>query len=139
MQRARVPVRFTLQVENLFCANPPNFIKLHQALSHYLGRVEVGIYLASLLPSFPLPTRITFSLLIINPNSARSITDGLAEALNPMAIGSEVSLTFYAAPPSAPPSINDYTTACLTAVHCFEALRRTEMLDAYDGFMICCC
>ncbi|KAI5474757.1 protein of Asp/Glu/hydantoin racemase family [Pseudohyphozyma bogoriensis] len=79
-------------------------------------------------------------LLIINPNSTPSITTGLEEALSPIA-PQGVKLSYYTAPSHAPPSINDYTTACLTAVHCFEDLEKKGALkedSEYDGFLVCC-
>lgn len=78
------------------------------------------------------------SILVINPNSSQSVTDGLAKALGPIA-PPETSLTFYTAPSVAPPSINDVITANLSASACFADIKMKSMLDKYDGFLVCCC
>lgn len=76
------------------------------------------------------------SLLIINPNSSASVTDGLRQILAPPP-GS--TLTFYTAPPSAPPSINDATTGVLSAAACFADINAQDLIAKYDGFLVCCC
>lgn len=77
-------------------------------------------------------------LLIINPNSTRSITAGLEEALNPVCPPG-VELTFYTAPAHAPPSINDFVTASLTGVACYEDIVGRNLTKEFDGFLVCCC
>ena len=52
------------------------------------------------------------SLLVINPNSSKSVTNGLSDTLVPPP---GADLAFYTAPAHAPPSINDATTAALTS------------------------
>ncbi|KAJ3767070.1 Asp/Glu/hydantoin racemase [Lentinula raphanica] len=74
-------------------------------------------------------------LLIINPNSTKSVTDGLEEVLTPPP---QTELTFYTAPKNAPPSINDMVTANLTATACFLDIQEKKLLDRYDGFLVCC-
>ncbi|KAJ3573117.1 hypothetical protein NP233_g2632 [Leucocoprinus birnbaumii] len=86
----------------------------------------------------PLATNHTIaSLLIINPNSSQSITDGLAEALTALTPpGTE--LTFYTAPKNAPPAIIDLTTGVQSANVCFEDILNRGLLDDHDGFLVCC-
>ncbi|KAL8279484.1 hypothetical protein RQP46_008046 [Phenoliferia psychrophenolica] len=76
-------------------------------------------------------------LLIINPNSSASITVGLKEALDPFCPPG-VELTYYTAPEHAPPSINDFCTASLTAVACYEDIKFKGLHEVYDGFLVCC-
>lgn len=75
-------------------------------------------------------------ILVINPNSSESVTDGLRETLQPPP---GCPLVFYTAPSHAPPSINDVTTAALTASACWEDIRDKGLLDLYDAFLVCCC
>ena len=78
----------------------------------------------------------TVSLLVINPNSTESLTDGLREVLVPPP-GTE--LTFYTAPSNAPPSINDWTTGVQSGAACFADIQGKGLIDKYDGFLVCCC
>ncbi|KAJ7102168.1 Asp/Glu/hydantoin racemase [Mycena belliarum] len=75
------------------------------------------------------------SVLIINPNSSRSVTTGLEEVLKATA---ETTLTFYTAPADAPPSINDVTTGTLSAAVCFRDMVGKGLIDKYDGFLVSC-
>ncbi|KIK68280.1 hypothetical protein GYMLUDRAFT_153947 [Collybiopsis luxurians FD-317 M1] len=77
----------------------------------------------------------TARLLIINPNSSQSVTDGLIEVLKAPPL---TELGFYTAPSNAPPSINDMLTANLTATACFLDIQEKKLLDQYDGFLVCC-
>ncbi|KAF9070140.1 Asp/Glu/hydantoin racemase [Rhodocollybia butyracea] len=77
------------------------------------------------------PTR----LLIINPNSSKSVTDGLEEVLQ---APPQTELTFYTAPSNAPPSINDMVTGNLSATACFLDIKEKKLLDKFDGFLVCC-
>lgn len=76
------------------------------------------------------------ALLVINPNSTASVTDGLRAILPPPP---GVTLDFYTAPPTAPPAISDATTGVLSAAACFADISARGLLDAYDGFLVCCC
>jgi Asp/Glu/hydantoin racemase len=76
------------------------------------------------------------SILIINPNSSQSVTDGLEQALQ---APPETTLTFYTAPPNAPPSINDITGGTLSATACFLDIIEKGLIDKYDGFLVSCC
>jgi Asp/Glu/hydantoin racemase len=78
----------------------------------------------------------TISLLVINPNSSASMTDGLLQNLVPPP---GVTLAFYTAPASAPPSINDATTGVLSAAACFADIQKEGIIERYDGFLVCCC
>ncbi|KAJ6604414.1 Asp/Glu/hydantoin racemase [Mycena vulgaris] len=75
------------------------------------------------------------SILVINPNSSQSVTDGLEEALR---VPPETTLTFYTAPGDAPPSINDATTGTISAAVCFRDIVEKGLIDKYDGFLVSC-
>jgi Asp/Glu/hydantoin racemase len=82
------------------------------------------------------PSNATTNLLVINPNSSQSITAGLREVLEPPP---GVALKFYTAPNTAPDSIMDITTGVQSAAACFEDMKSQNMLENYDGFLVCCC
>lgn len=79
---------------------------------------------------------MSLTLLIINPNSSRSVTEGLEDVLRPPP---GIKLEYYTAPSSAPDSIMDITTGVLSGATCFEDLRSKGLIDIYDGFLVCCC
>ncbi|KAF8888019.1 Asp/Glu/hydantoin racemase [Infundibulicybe gibba] len=76
-------------------------------------------------------------ILVINPNSSQSVTDGLVESLTPLS-PPQTTLSFYTAPATAPLSIDDITTATLSAAECMVDINAKGLLDQYDGFLICC-
>ena len=78
------------------------------------------------------------TILVINPNSSASITDGLKISLSAICPAS-VSLDFYTAPDHAPRAISDFRTMNTTSTHCYEDLVKRGAFEKYDGFMVCCC
>lgn len=78
------------------------------------------------------------SILIINPNSSKSITDGLRASLDPIK-PARVQLDYFTAPSSAPTGISDFVTAVQTAYICFEQLKVDGAFEKHDGILICCC
>ncbi|KAF7310709.1 Transcriptional factor [Mycena chlorophos] len=74
-------------------------------------------------------------ILVINPNSSASVTKGLEESL---IAPPKTVLTFYTAPPDAPPSIDDATTGTLSAVSCFRDIQDKDLIGQYDGFLVSC-
>lgn len=82
----------------------------------------------------------SISILVINPNSSQSITDGLASSLVPSVAGlPNVELDFYTGPAHVAAAIVDYSTMASTSVHCYEDLLKSGKLDKYDGYLCCCC
>ena len=81
---------------------------------------------------------MSVSLLIVNPNSSQSVTDGLESSLRPYTPPG-VTLTFYTGPKESPLSINNITDEILSSAVCFKDLQERGLLDKYDGFLICCC
>ena len=80
----------------------------------------------------------TISLLIINPNSSKSITDGLNFALTPLTPPA-TKLTFYTAPNTAPSAISDLTTGIQSASACYDDIITQDLVSRHDGFLVCCC
>lgn len=80
-------------------------------------------------------------LLIINPNTTQSMTQGLRNALIPLTPPG-TQLTFYTAPAElgAPPAISDISTGVQSAQACArDIVNEKKLLDVYDGFLVCCC
>ncbi|KAJ3516542.1 hypothetical protein NLJ89_g1059 [Agrocybe chaxingu] len=75
------------------------------------------------------------TLLVINPNSSESVTDGLQDVLVPPP---GVVLEFYTGPGNAPAQIMDTTTGVLSAARCFEDMVSEHLVEKYDGFLVCC-
>lgn len=65
--------------------------------------------------------RRTISILVINPNSSESMTAVLKPLLSDL-LHPHLSLDFYTAPASAPPSINDAETSALSTSVTFPSL-----------------
>lgn len=63
----------------------------------------------------------TISILVINPNSTESMTAALKPLLSDL-LHPHLSLDFYTAPASAPPSIDDAETSSLSAAATFPTL-----------------
>lgn len=87
---------------------------------------------------FTYKHRANMKVLVINPNSTQSVTDGLQAALDPVAPPG-VELGYFTAPPHAPPSSHTFHLSCLTAVYCFEKLEKIGAFEKYDAFLVCCC
>ena len=81
---------------------------------------------------------MSVSLLVVNPNSSLSVTNGLESSLRPY-IPPGVTLTFYTGPKESPLSINNISEEILSSAVCFKDLQERELLESYDGFLICCC
>lgn len=78
------------------------------------------------------------TILVINPNSSKSITDGLQSALEALCPAA-VKLEFYTAPSYAPAAISDFRTMNTTSTHCYEDLLKRGAFQRYDAFLVCCC
>ncbi|GAA6041687.1 hypothetical protein JCM8097_003084 [Rhodosporidiobolus ruineniae] len=76
-------------------------------------------------------------LLIINPNSTVSFTEGLKTSFEPYCPPG-VELAYFTAPPHAPTGISNLVTGIQTAAICFEELEKTGAFETYDGFLVCC-
>ncbi|KAF7306714.1 hypothetical protein MIND_00463100 [Mycena indigotica] len=74
-------------------------------------------------------------ILVINPNSSISVTKGLEESLQ---APPGTTLSFYTAPPDAPPSIDDMKTGVLSATFCFNDILARSLIDQHDGFLVSC-
>ncbi|KAF1815755.1 hypothetical protein P152DRAFT_505559 [Eremomyces bilateralis CBS 781.70] len=74
------------------------------------------------------------SILIINPNSTQSMTDGLKPLVDSLHFHN-TTYTYFTAP-SGPPSINSATDTTASAQHCLPSL--LHLLPHHDGFLIAC-
>lgn len=125
--RFLLPKSLLLQaVDRIFLGNMSN--KINPDRESGLPRLVV----VSIAIRYTMPT----SILVINPNSSKSVTDGLEEALR---APPETTLAFYTAPADAPNAINDATTGTLSAAACFRDLVEKGLIDQYDGFLVSCC
>lgn len=80
-------------------------------------------------------------ILIYNPNSSESITNGLKSILDPIKdVG--IQLTFQSGPSTAPESINDAPTSIQSAQAGYETLigrdGGSSLQKKYDAILICC-
>ncbi|KAH3665664.1 hypothetical protein OGAPHI_003852 [Ogataea philodendri] len=74
-------------------------------------------------------------LLLINPNSSKSITDNLQTVLKPIP---GIEFHFFTGPPESPPSINNSAEGLISAAACLAKLQQDPQLLQYDGYLICC-
>jgi Asp/Glu/hydantoin racemase len=72
------------------------------------------------------------SILIINPNSSKSVTENLKQILQPP---SDVTYSFFTAP-SGPAQVDSFTTEVESASVCINALE--PLLSEHDGFLVGC-
>lgn len=77
------------------------------------------------------------SILIINPNSSKSVSDNLQSLLSPPP---GVTFTFYTAPPDAPEEIDGEETSKKSTEVVLKDLKenRSKLLEPFNGFLICC-
>jgi Asp/Glu/hydantoin racemase len=74
-------------------------------------------------------------ILLINPNSTHSMTEGCLKTLTPY-IPVNCSVTGFTAPYPAPSAIEGYSDAVLSAEACLRAL--APLVDKYDAFLVAC-
>ncbi|CDK29701.1 unnamed protein product [Kuraishia capsulata CBS 1993] len=74
------------------------------------------------------------TLLIINPNSSKSVTDNLEQILKPIP---EIEFQFFTGPSSAPPEIDGPETSHQSTEACFPILKE-KYLGRFDGYLVCC-
>ncbi|KII84370.1 hypothetical protein PLICRDRAFT_118115 [Plicaturopsis crispa FD-325 SS-3] len=78
-------------------------------------------------------------ILVINPNSSRSITSGLRESLLPLC-SRNVALVYFTGSARAPASIDDETTAVMSAAVCYADIRAHVdwVGPMYDAYLVAC-
>jgi len=76
------------------------------------------------------------TILVINPNSTTSMTDGLKPLVHDLGFTS-TTYTFFTAP-SGPRSINNEDDAAESATHCLPALKKDQALEHHDGILVAC-
>lgn len=78
---------------------------------------------------------MTYSILIINPNSSVNVTNNLKDIL---VKPPQVEFKFYTGPPEAPKEINGNETSVLSERAVLPDLLKKGIIDKYDGFLVCC-
>lgn len=75
------------------------------------------------------------SILVINPNSSKKVTDNFAQILEKP---DGVSFDFYTAPEAAPAEITGSETSIASEKVVLPDLKEKGLIDGYDGFLVCC-
>ncbi|KAF4308135.1 hydantoin racemase-like protein [Botryosphaeria dothidea] len=75
------------------------------------------------------------SILIINPNSTASMTEGLKPLVDALGFQDSITTTFFTAP-SGPPSINNEDDAATSVAHSIPSLQ--PLLAHHDAFLVAC-
>ncbi|KAK0664278.1 Uncharacterized protein DIS24_g699 [Lasiodiplodia hormozganensis] len=75
------------------------------------------------------------SILIINPNSTASMTQGLEPLVQALSFHDSTTHAFFTAP-SGPPSINNEQDGAASTTHSLPALR--PLLASHDAFLVAC-
>ncbi|ESZ98197.1 hypothetical protein SBOR_1425 [Sclerotinia borealis F-4128] len=84
-----------------------------------------------------IPKRLTDKkLLVLNPNSSKSMTEGLHTLLSTINDPPQVQISFYTAHLPSPPSINNEEDALLSTEIVLSDLTLT--LDQYDAILVAC-
>ena len=80
------------------------------------------------------------NILVINPNSSRSMTEALQPVLSDL-LHPALIVGYQTGPEASPPSINDVTTAVASAAHTFASLREGQHINGaedHDAFLVAC-
>lgn len=75
------------------------------------------------------------SILVINPNSSKKVTDNLKTILVPPP---GIELAFYTGPPSAPKEIDGAESLILSEQAVLPDLLSQELEKKHDGYLVCC-
>ncbi|PIB01563.1 hypotheticalsprotein [Cercospora beticola] len=81
-----------------------------------------------------MDARFTRSILVINPNTTKAMTDGLVPLVD--TLGFHTTRFEYFTAPGGVPSINNEEDAAKSAESCLPELKKR--LDDYDAFLVCC-
>lgn len=78
---------------------------------------------------------MSIKILVVNPNSSQKVSDNLAKILSAPPL---VEFTFYTGPASAPKEINGTQTSIESEQVVLPDLLDKNVIEKYDGFLICC-
>ncbi|KAM5537975.1 hypothetical protein V8D89_008451 [Ganoderma adspersum] len=87
-----------------------------------------------------MTTQRPIAILIVNPNSSASMTEGLKPILADL-VHPHLDLRYLTGPKASPPSVNDLTTSILSAAHTFPAvlaILNSEGPDGPDAGLVAC-
>ncbi|KAK4680515.1 Protein dcg1 [Podospora pseudoanserina] len=82
--------------------------------------------------------RRTTKILILNPNSSASMTNGVEEAIRGINLPLSTEIYTYTAPPASPASINDGDDVQQSADVVLRNLQETGILKEYDAVLVAC-
>ncbi|KAK3388256.1 Asp/Glu/hydantoin racemase [Sordaria brevicollis] len=79
-------------------------------------------------------------ILILNPNSSASMTEGMQKSISTLNLPDNITLTYYTAPSSSPASINDGADVQLSASVVLNDLgsSSSSLLQNHDAVLVCC-
>ncbi|CAG8978268.1 hypothetical protein HYALB_00010220 [Hymenoscyphus albidus] len=84
-------------------------------------------------------TSTTHKILIINPNSSTSMSEGIQSLIRSLnAAGSTSSMIDIYTAPSGPPSINNEEDSLLTTKIVYSDLLSTNKISQYDAILVAC-
>ncbi|PIL33663.1 hypothetical protein GSI_04286 [Ganoderma sinense ZZ0214-1] len=87
-----------------------------------------------------MAVRRPITILIVNPNSSVSMTEGLEPILADL-IHPQLELRYLTGPKASPPSVNDFTTSVLSAAHTLPsvlAILNSEGAEVPDAVLVTC-
>ncbi|KAG7289976.1 hypothetical protein NEMBOFW57_006355 [Staphylotrichum longicolle] len=82
--------------------------------------------------------RRTTKILVLNPNSSKSMTHGLHEAIRGLELSQSTEVHTYTAPSASPASINDGEDVLTSARVVESDLAGTGLLKQYDAVIVAC-
>ncbi|KAK3493582.1 Asp/Glu/hydantoin racemase [Neurospora crassa] len=78
-------------------------------------------------------------ILILNPNSSKSMTDGMTKSISSLHLPDDIKVTYYTAPTSCPASINNGTDLDTSASVVLQDLSSNlQLLKDHDAVLVCC-
>ncbi|EGO60052.1 hypothetical protein NEUTE1DRAFT_119348 [Neurospora tetrasperma FGSC 2508] len=78
-------------------------------------------------------------ILILNPNSSKSMTDGMAKSISSLHLPDNIEITYYTASTSCPASINNGTDLDTSASVVLQDLSSNlQLLKDHDAVLVCC-
>ncbi|KAH6838374.1 Asp/Glu/hydantoin racemase [Chaetomium sp. MPI-CAGE-AT-0009] len=82
--------------------------------------------------------RRTTKILVLNPNSSKTMTHGLVQGIREMELSQSTEVNTYTAPKESPASINDGNDVQHSAQVVAKDLEATGLLRHYDAVLVAC-
>ncbi|KAK1777055.1 hydantoin racemase [Copromyces sp. CBS 386.78] len=77
-------------------------------------------------------------ILILNPNSSKSMTDGMEKSISSLNLPDHIQIQYYTAPSSSPASINDGHDVQTSAAEVLKDLQPDDLRQNQDAIIVCC-